>query len=65
MNISKVNDFIKMIGLFLYSNLTGILFLGGLGTIVYTFYRISTNVGLFATGGSLIIISLILAKEGG
>jgi|GEM_PF-5461829 len=65
MNINKVNDFIKQIGLFLLANLTGIIFLGGLGVVVYTFFRLSTNTGFFSLGACLVIISLILAKERG
>jgi len=65
MNINKINDFIKSIGLFLLANLTGIIFLGGLGILVYTFFRISINTGFFASGSCLVIVSLILAKERG
>lgn len=65
MNINKVNEAIKQIGLFLLANLTAILFLGGLGMVVYTFFRISTNTGFFALGTCLIIVSLILARERG
>lgn len=65
MNINKVNDLLKTIGLFLLANLTGIILLTGLAVIVYAFYQISNLTGVFATGVVLILISLILAKEGG
>lgn len=65
MNINKINDFIKSMSLFLLANITGILFLCGLGMVVYTFFRISTNTGFFALGTCLVIVSLILAKERG
>lgn len=65
MNINKVNDLLKTIGLFLLGNLTGLLLLGGLGVVVYGFYQISNLTGVFSTGVVLILVSLILAKEGG
>ncbi|MCR1834980.1 hypothetical protein NSA56_11295 [Oceanobacillus caeni] len=65
MNINKVNDFIKAIGLFLLANLTGILFLTGITVVVYGFYQISTMVGTFSLGVAIILVSLILAKERG
>lgn len=65
MNINKLNDLLKTIGLFLLANLTGILLLTGLSVVVYGFYQISNLTGVFATGVVLILISLILAKEGG
>lgn len=65
MNINRVNDFIKQIGLFLLVNLTGIAFLGGLGVVIYAFFRLSTNTGFFALGACLVIVSLILARERG
>lgn len=65
MNINKINDLFKLIGLFLLENLTGILFLGGLGVVIYTFFRMSTNAGFFALGVGLVLVSLILARERG
>ncbi|GIP61949.1 hypothetical protein J32TS6_05040 [Virgibacillus pantothenticus] len=65
MNINKLNETIKQIGLFLWLNLTGLLFLIGLGTIVYGFYRINLTAGVFALGTVTILIALILAKERG
>jgi len=65
MNINKVNDFIKAIGLFLLANLTGILFLTGIIVVVYGFFQISTMTGTFSLGVAIILISLILAKERG
>lgn len=65
MYINKVNDFIKSVGLFLLKNLTGIVFLSGLGVVIHAFFRISTNMGVFALGTCLVIVSLILAKEWG
>lgn len=65
MNINNVNKAIKQIGLFLLAKITAVLFLGGLSVIVYAFFRISTNVGLFALGAAITLVSLIIAKEGG
>lgn len=65
MNINRLNDLLKLIGLFLLSNLSGIMLLIGMSVIVYGFYKIGTLAGVFATGISLILISLILAREGG
>ena len=65
MNINKINDLLRAIGLFLLANLSGIILLIGLSTIVYGFYNISTLTGVFATGVVLVLISLILAREGG
>lgn len=65
MNINKVNDFIKAIGLFLLSNITGILFVTGTGIVVYGFFRIGITIGVFALGVTITLISLILAKERG
>lgn len=65
MNINKVNETIKRIGLFLLANLTAILFLGGLGVIVYGFFRIGNITGVFALGVAIVLVSLILAKERG
>lgn len=65
MNINKVNEAIKQIGLFLLANLTGILFLIGLAIVVYGFYQICTTVGIFSLGVAITLISLILAKERG
>lgn len=63
MNINKINDFIKMIGLFLLANITGLLFLSGLGVIIYTFFRISINIGFFSLGAGLILVALIIISE--
>ncbi len=65
MNISKVNETIKSIGLFLLANLTGIVFLCGLGVVVYGFFRIGQTTGIFALGVAVTLVSLILAKERG
>lgn len=65
MNINKVTDALKGVGLFLLANLTGLLFLIGLGTIVYGFYHINLTAGIFALGTATILIALILAKERG
>lgn len=65
MDINKVTDGLKAVGLFLWLNLTGLLFLIGLGTIVYGFYRINLTAGVFALGTATILIALILAKERG
>lgn len=65
MNINKVNETIKRIGLFLLANLTGILFLIGLGVIVYGFFEIGQTTGIFALGVAVTLVSLILAKERG
>jgi len=65
MNINKINDFIKSIGLFLLANLTGILFLCGLGVVIYGFFRLGQTTGIFALGVAVTLVSLILAKERG
>lgn len=65
MNINKVNEAIKQIGLFLLANLTGILFLIGLGIVVHGFFKIGQTTGVFALGTATILIALILAKERG
>lgn len=51
--------------LFLMSNLVAILFLIGLGVIVYGFFRIGTTTGIFALGAIITLVSLVLAREGG
>lgn len=63
MNIQKVTDGLNAIGLFLMSNLIAILFLMGLGTIVYAVFLVSTVFGLVAVGVALILIALILSNE--
>jgi len=63
LNIQKVTDGLNAIGLFLMSNLIAILFLMGLGTIVYAVFLVSTVFGLVAVGVALILIALILSNE--
>jgi hypothetical protein len=65
MDINKVTDALKAVGLFLWLNITGLLFLLGIGVIVYGFYRINLTAGVFALGTAKILIALILAKERG
>ncbi|MCC2248850.1 hypothetical protein JUJ52_02605 [Virgibacillus sp. AGTR] len=65
MNISKVIGVLTAVGLFLMANLIAILFLIGNGIIVYGFYRINVTTGTFALGASILLISLVLAKERG
>lgn len=64
MNVNSINDFFKAIGVFLMMNIIGILFLFGLGVLIYAFFRMSINTGFFALGTGLVIVSLILAREG-
>lgn len=64
MNINQVNQTFKQIGLFLLRNLTAILFLTGIGIVVYGFFEIGFKTGIFALGTAVTIVSLILAKEG-
>jgi len=52
-------------GLFLMSNLVAILFLIGLGVIVYGFFCVGTTTGIFALGAIITLVSLVLAREGG
>lgn len=63
MNIQKIPDGLKAIGLFLLHNLTAILFLVGLTLIVYAVFMWSITFGFVAAGFALIIISLILNNE--
>ena len=65
MNINKFTDAFKQMCLFLMSNLVAILFLIGLGVIVYGFFRIGTTTGIFALGAIITLVSLVLAREGG
>ncbi len=65
MNINKVTDALKGVGLFLLANLTGILFLAGIAVIVYGFFQFGTITGIFALGIAAVLISLILARERG
>lgn len=65
MNINKFTDAFKQMSLFLLSNLTAILFLAGLGVVVYGFFRIGTTAGIFALGTIITLVSLVLAREGG
>ena len=64
MNIDKINDLLKSIVIFLWSNLTALLFLGGLSVVIYAFFKITTVLGYFSLGAGLILTALILAKEG-
>lgn len=63
MNISKVTDALKTVGLFLLSNMTGILFIAGLVAICYAVFIYSLIFGYAAVGISLIIVALILNNE--
>lgn len=63
MNIGKLTDGLKAIGLFLSSNLVAILFLVGLALIVYAVFLVSLVFGLIAAGIALILVALILNSE--
>lgn len=63
MKIEKVTGAIQAIGLFLLANITGILFLLGLGVICYAIFLMSTVGGFVAIGVSLITVSMILTAE--
>jgi len=63
MNIGKLTDGLKAIGLFLLSNLIAILFLIGLALIVYAVFLVSLVFGLVAAGIALILVSLIMNSE--
>lgn len=63
MNIGKITDVFKLTGLFLLSNIAGILFLLGLSAINVAVYMYSTELGLVATGVSLVLVALILNSE--
>lgn len=63
MNIGKITDVFKLTGLFLLSNIAGILFLLGLAVIDVAVYMYSENLGIVATGVSLILVALILNSE--
>jgi len=63
MNIGKVTDAFKEMGLFLLHNITAILFLIGLVSVVYSVFLYSHTLGFTATGASCIIVALILNSE--
>jgi len=63
MNIGKLTDGLKTIGLFLLSNLISILFLIGLSLIVYAVFLVSLVFGLVAAGIALILVALIMNSE--
>lgn len=65
MNVGKFTDALKRVGLFLMHNLTAILFLLGLVSIVYSVFLWSNILGFSSIGVSLIIVSLILNSEQG
>lgn len=65
MNIGKVTDAFKTMGLFLLHNITAILFLVGLVSIVYSVFLYSYALGFTALGASTIAVSLILNSEQG
>ena len=63
MNINKLTDAFKQVGLFLTSNITAIFFLLGLIAINVAVYLWDTQWGLIATGVSLILVALIINGE--
>ena len=63
MNVNAFTGFLKMIGLLLVANITGILFLGGLAVICYAVFLQSIVGGYIATGTSLIAVAMILSAE--
>lgn len=62
--MAKLSELIQSTGSFFMSNFIGIILLVGLGIVVYGFYRIGITTGTFALGTSLVLISLIFAREG-
>lgn len=65
MNIGKVADAFKKMGLFLLHNITAILFLLGLVSIVYSVFLYSHTLGFASLGASSIVVALILNSEQG
>ena len=63
MNVRVVIDLLKMIGLFLLVDIVGILFICGLGLIVFAVFLVSITWGYIALGVALIIVALILSNE--
>lgn len=63
MNIGKITDAFKKMGLFLLANITGIIFLAGIFFVNYAVYQHSFLWGYVATGVSLIVIALIINAE--
>lgn len=63
MNIGKITDAFRIMGLFLLANVTGILFLAGLTVINYAVYSWNGLWGLIAIGASLILVALIVNYE--
>lgn len=63
MNIGKITDAFKLMGLFLLANITGILFLSGLVVVNYAIFDWDSFWGLIAIGASLILVALIINHE--
>lgn len=63
MNIGKITDAFKLMGLFLLANITGILFLAGLIVINYAIYLWDFKWSLVSIGASLILVALIINHE--
>jgi len=63
MNISKLTDAFKQVGLFLTFNITAIFFLFGLIAINTAIYLWGVQWGLIGTGVSLIVVALIINGE--
>lgn len=60
-----VSDVFKRIGSFFMSNFIGVILLLGIAIIDYGFFKINDTAGIFAIGASLIVISVLFAREGG
>lgn len=63
MNISKLTDAFKQVGLFLTFNITAIFFLLGIIVINVAVYLWDMQWGLIGTGVSLIVVALIINGE--
>lgn len=64
MKLTKISDLLKVVGLFLYSYLTAILFLSGLVVLNVSMYiRFDVFIGLLVTAFSLMFIAWLLNYE--
>lgn len=61
--LDKVLSALKAVGSFLMINIAGLLFLLGIGFVVYGIFLWSTFVGFISLGLALITVGLIIHKE--